>query len=81
MFSEPQQQVSARRSTQVRAAPLPRSATQQWLVAVAPVGRDEKRPPASLLTLEVGWPHRRASALHLATSRLAEFTNITLKEY
>ncbi len=81
MISEPQQQVSTRRSSQVRVVPLPRSATQQWLAAVAPTGQDEKRPSASLLALEVGWPHRQASALHLATSRLAEFTNITLKEY
>ena len=81
MISEPQQQVSTRRSSQVRVVPLPRSAKQQWLAAVAPTEQDEKRPSASLLALEVGWPHRRASALHLATSRLAQFTNITLKEY
>ena len=81
MISEPQQQVSARRSSQVRVVPLPRSATQQWLAAVTPTGQHENRPSASLLTLEVGWPHRRASALHIATSRLAEFTNITFKEY
>jgi len=89
MISEPQQQVSTRRSLQERVVPLPRSAPkvgapgrqQQWLAAVAPKGQDEKRLSASLLALEVGWPHRRASTLHLATSRLAEFTNLTLKEY
>jgi len=81
MISEPQQQVSTRRSSRVRVVPLPRSAAQQWLAAVALTGQDEKRPSASLPAFEVGWPHRRASALHLATSRLAEFTNITLKEH
>jgi hypothetical protein len=81
MVSESQQHVSARRSSQVRVIPLPRSATPQWRAVVAPTGQDEKRPSASLIALEVGWLLRRTIALHLATSRLAEFTNITLKEY
>ena len=81
MVSESQQQVSARRSSQARVIPLPRSATRQWRAVVAPTGQGEKQPSASLLALEVGWLLRRTSALHLAASRLAEFTNITLKGY
>jgi len=89
MVSESQQHVSARRSSQVRVIPLPRSApkvgavkaTRQCRAVVAPTGQDEKRPSASLIGLEVGWLLRRTIALHLAASRLAEFTNITLKEY
>ena len=81
MVSESQQHVSARRSSQVRVIPLPRSATRQCRAVVAPTGQDEKRPSASLIGLEVGWLVRRTIALHLAASRLAEFTNITLKEY
>ncbi len=79
--SESQQRVSARRSSQARFIPLARVETRQWRVAVTPFGQGGKRPSAVLLPLEAEWLLRRASASHLAASRLAEFAIIMLKEH
>ena len=68
MNSESQQYVSARRRW-------------QWRTAVTPAGQGEKLPSAVLLALEAGWLLRRTSALHIAASRLAVLTNISMVGY
>ena len=81
MSSEPQQYVSARRRSQARVIPLARTAKQQWRTAGAPAGQGDKWPSAVLLELEAGCLLRRTSALHIATSRLAVPTNISMMGY
>ena len=67
MNSESQQYVSARRRS-------------QWRTAVTPAGQGEKLPSA-VFALEAGWLLRRTSALHIAASRLAVPTNISIMGY
>jgi hypothetical protein len=89
MNLESQQYVSARRRSQARVTPLARTAPKvgalrrrwQWRTAVTPAGQGEKLPSAVLLALEAGWLLRRTSALHIAASRLAVLTNISMVGY
>jgi len=75
------QMIQDKAQSEVNGIPLTRAVTPDWIIWIAPCGRDVKQSLAALHLLTRTGPLPARYALRSIASRLAELVIVTLKEH